>query len=541
MTASFILFPSYFSCVTFADNSSSSTKNTESTINTYDEPSSVPDYNTPSGDGFWLLLGWVRGFVQQPQSSQNIVLGNKPDLKATITSSYGFLGASPTPMEVRRWSYNNGSWVLDETKTFKAATSIRNGWKVTFNASDYITTPSTPGTYYYQIDGQDNYVGKIYSQPAKVVVTPQDVHTTGLSIQAEPVTFANNDIQYNVNSLLTPTDSTDPVDWSNSTYTNFTPQSGLSTKMTINSGFYDGQATPNSDTNRPGYTLGIYAQSNGIVGNTTTSVGGLTAKQTNNNQTTSWALQGVDLLQRINEGIANNISYHWTFFDSNGNAIDQSQLDGVKNINGDLSNFNDINNINNILTISSGQFMNKANIATESEKPYSAQVELDYQLTSGSNSRDISILSNKAYLFVNDTPLSLDTVPNFNFGNIKLKDIYNGIFNKNSDNDDNQIIVTSGSTDQWNLSVSRNPFFDDKKVQIKGSILTIKFNNNGIDIPDNNANTTVINSSGNKNYQVTSLLNSKANNNLNITDGDIFNSDLTWTLSGTVPSSALSK
>lgn len=149
-----------------------------------------------------------------------------------------------------------------------------------------------------------------------------------------------------------------------------------------------------------------------------------------------------------------------------------------------------------------------------------------------------------------DGSLTLNTVPNFDFGTTKSSEIYGG-FNGKTGSVDNQIKVTDNRADTgngWKLSIARDNFTGLQK----NSVLSLKSDpaTNGGDQTyndvmlngdsDDQGNAITVSSK----YRGVSILNIKnenaqlklgANPLAKITDGQTLTSNITWTIGPDVP------
>ncbi|GEK29220.1 WxL domain-containing protein [Furfurilactobacillus siliginis] len=159
------------------------------------EPPSEPPFH------IWVVQ-FTGGFTQQPVS-QNVVSGQPYTLNVNTVGSVGqFL-----PRVTNTW------WAsTNESATWSQVSPVSG------NQNRYTNTVTTDKvqTIYYQV--QSTYASlfqtNIYwSNPIKVMVSPQVVHATGFKLDAPYDTLPNGS-RTNMLPVLTPSNATDTISWS---------------------------------------------------------------------------------------------------------------------------------------------------------------------------------------------------------------------------------------------------------------------------------------------------------------------------------------
>ncbi|WP_190279657.1 hypothetical protein [Weissella oryzae] len=411
--------------------------------NTQDAIGTPSDAHQPSDDGFWFILTLKSGFIIQPQSEQNIVAGDKPKIDANFANQSLNPGVSVKIIKWR-WDTNNSKWVNEGSTDYSTSSQLITGR--TGISTDKIDSIQNPGTYYYQIAVLNGFwpIRKTYySQLAKVNVSSVPVPSYRLSIDAPNIVFAGQingkdaDIGYDAKGILTPNNSTDSIKWVDSNDVKFSPSEGINTKFSVPSSL-------NNKINSSTEKSGIPVQLNATAGNSNATkevlVGGLAAKSIVKNTSFNWSIDGLSDFKKIAGDNVTSWNYQWNFFDANGNKI--TDTDGIKNVSGTVQNLEDLNNTK-VLTVSSGKFMDAAYVASESNKPYSAQMILTFNISGQS----VTVKTNKANLFV--------TAPN---KSVKLQ-MEDTIFNRtyvNSHDASNTVIdnVISGDSIEYITKVN---------------------------------------------------------------------------------------
>lgn len=498
---------------------------------------SEPDFDQATSNGFWFLIPILHGFRSQPQSEQNIVKGDIPSIRGRLVTDWNFLFPATVNITIKQWSLNNGVWEL-ATKTSNIDRLI--GLADFDEQKLAISKLDTPGTYYYQLSYTDGASKNPWvSQKVKVNVLPDPVPATGLSISAPPVVFTGDQyngvdtFSYDALGPVTPSNSTDPVNWIGSGNVRYTQSVGRQTKFSIDKSIVSG-STINTDVNKSGIPVVLNAKAGAANGSQTVYVGGVPARTTEKDVSVKWPVDGISDFVKTTNNQVNNWDYSWSFFDSKNNKI--TNTNGVNNISGSVTDLNSLNS-GNQLTINKGQFMDAAYNASRAGAPYYAQLTINYSI----NGNKQTITSNKANLYVTEPQksLTLDSVPNFDFGTLKSKDIYNGFTDVTNKNADNHLIVTAKNIPSWNLTASMNKFTTSDSKQVDGATLMMKgISTKNPVVDDKNLAQNIVNSTDSAsggNWSVEGHLAMAPNPTASLGDNNNFSSNIIWTLTGPQP------
>ncbi|QNN74862.1 WxL domain-containing protein [Weissella diestrammenae] len=385
---------------------------------------------------------------------------------------------------------------------------------------------------------------------AKVVVLPKPVPSTNLAISVTPVVFST--VAYDSKANITPNNSTDLVQWQTGSYkTTYLPANGRQTKFVFDKTYVDPATFVNKDTAVAGYPAKVAA----IAGDTSTpsrnsasapvAVGGLAASRVAQDAGLKWQVSGLSDLQTASES-TNPWKYQWQFFDGDGKKLTTpTTAQGVTHTSGTIATIDALNSDQNILTFArDSSFMKDAAAATTKGKPYRAQVTFTTTASDDSKKRadnTITVSSNVAELQVTKPAgkLSLDQVPNFNFGDINVSQVYNGTKNaaKKPEVTSNLAISdTRVGANDWQLTVNMTPYKTVTGTNlVAGNVLRLisDLDTSNTDLIDNNTPVTVATSAKTKPavWPIKAQLLLNANPNIDIFNHQRFISTVTWNLS----------
>jgi|GEM_PF-3727086 len=519
-----------------------------------------PGGENPFDDGISFAgIGLTPGFTVQPQSTQNIVVGSPLNLQAEFSIGLFLLNES-VPIVIHCWSYNetSGQWSDQQVNT-TLKFSLLNFRTLETVPTEGVSTPSKPGDYYYQIIAVRSNGSQYNSVVAHVTVVSQEIHATGLELSTPDVVFGGTtgsgtfldpnvkaDINYNSQAKVMPDESTDSVKWGDSNeIVSYMEQNGLTNKFTVDNTKVNLNAV-NTSVKNPGVAINVHATVGDaqISADRTVYDGGLVAVNAVKGEPLIWPVAGLQELANVTGNQMSEIAYEWHFYkgSTNTEVTPKSTDTSVMNIKGTLNNVTDLSiDGAQALKINDGTFMMNAYQATQENTPYSAQLKITFTVAQGTSvQKTVTILSNRAQFSVTAPvqQLSLDSVPDFNFGPLSASQLYQGdTVNSTSDN---QLSITDQGIDDWTLKAGRTAFFS-QQTAVNEPILTL------MDLPKQPAIPVVEEgdngdpiltsdqADGQTSWTVGGQLQLQPNPQLQLANNQQFNSDITWTLSGPTP------
>ncbi|WP_208421891.1 WxL domain-containing protein [Latilactobacillus fragifolii] len=537
------------------------------------EPIGTPsNADKPSKNGWsFLLTIFRRGFSRQPQEEDYFALQDIDKAKfsgmSILTNLGNGLGKNIT---VRRWHWDasQNNWVED-----KRQTKAKTGWSLIMGSLGFLDVEDYAlnskgdlgvGTYYYQFSFTDGIIPfrkTFYSDLAKVGITPEPKPAKTINADTDNADgtpkVIYSDVDYGVKAIIDPVDSTDDVDWeptSSNDLLKFTPNNGRKTSLMAGNGevnsdkkyvpdsYYVNQV--NQNPNIPGIPAHFHVGAGRLFANKTVYVGGLPAYNQAVDVGGSWSVGGLSDLVKAT-GSTSAWHYAWQFMDSTGKTIALPANSGVTNSSGDINNLADLNTVQPLTFAKNSDFMKQAADATASGKSYQAQLTLttsvDSEEDSSKKAEKVVVVSNKAELQIQPAlgKLSLDQVPNFNFGNVLAKDVYVGTSpqDKLYETSDTVKVTDTRVDSGWKLTAKMTKMASKKGNQL--SITTVNINGlpgaTNLGLTDNNSEIVIASAKASNTWQVTGALLMNANPALQLEAGETFASDITWTLNSMQP------
>ena len=168
--------------------------------------------------GGWGLLRFYNGLITQP-SDQSIDATNGTSMTVTvpfkttnISFIFGIVNQSLVSVGYQQYNNSNG-WPNRFTDVGSGNLSVESDQPST-NATAKLSVPTTPGTYYYQLQLTYNNGSPqtVYSDVFAITVIPKPIDATGLVVTAnqESVLWGQ---QIGLNAQPMPTNSTATIGW----------------------------------------------------------------------------------------------------------------------------------------------------------------------------------------------------------------------------------------------------------------------------------------------------------------------------------------
>ena len=519
-----------------------------------------PGGANPVNDGISFVgIGLTPGFTVQPQETQNIVVGSPLDLQAEFSIGL-FLFNESVPIIIHCWSYNetSGQWDDQQVNT-TIKFSLLNLRTLETVPTEEVPTPSKPGDYYYQIVATRSNGSQYNSAVAHVNVVSQEIHASGLDLSSPDVVFGGTtgsgslidpyvktDINYNSQANITPNEATDSVQWQDSNgIVSYMEPYGLTNKFTVDNTKVNLNVV-NTSVNNPGVPINIHATvvDSQISADRTVYDGGLVAVNAVKGRSFIWPVAGLQELANVTGNQISEIAYEWHFYkgSTNTEVTPKSTDTSVMNIKGTVNNVTDLSSDGaKALKINDGTFMTNAYQATQEKEPYSAQLKITFKVAQGTSfQKTVTVLSNRAQFSVIKPAqqLSLDSVPDFNFGPLSANQLYQGVtVNSTSAN---QLAITAQGVDNWTLSAERAAFFS-QQTGVNEPILTLMGlpNQPAIKVGDGDEHDKTLLTSdqanGQTSWTVGGQLTLPPNPQLQLANNQQFNSAITWILNGPSP------
>ena len=369
------------------------------------------------------------GFSQQPVDT-NVIGGNSVTL--SVRAQRSALEAATSLVSGRKYVWWQST---DDGRTYqKVGTNSRT---YTYNAPQ--VTSTTP--VYFQVQYDFSGIGAFpdyWSKIAKVTVTPERVATTGIKVTSDEH-WLNNAQETLVHAALTPEDATDPVTWTSSDPTLATVDAYGDVTATDAATDHSGKATDHG-------TVTITGTSNGVTDQVQIMIGALQDVKVMEGTPATFTLPPLP------EGVTVNNWYR------------------VKD--GKVT----------ALNVTATSYTVK--IPTHADDDGTAYyASLSYPV----NGKPQTLTTNAALLTVTSGGrLTLQAVPNLNFGTLSLNTIATGTtlaITKSpvsqgtgfDGNDDNRLAIVDDRTvgNDWQLMVSMSPFTTGRAA-IKTAQLVLK-------------------------------------------------------------------
>lgn len=557
------------------DDPSKSLEDSDTEVNTTDNKDideqesqeaidSTPDNaNEPSKDGLsFLLTIFRRGFDHQPPEEQYIALQNIAKAKISGMSILIGLGnLLGKTIKVRRWHWDatTSKWMEDKNQPNANTINTVFGLLGFFDVKDYSLGKLAVGTYCYQFSFSDGVWPinnkTFYSDLSKVTVTPKPKPAKSVDIDMPSIIYS--DVNYKAKAIIDPNDSTDDILWKSNDEQKdkftFNPNTGRKIDIRAGDGKFDEgskQYIPDSyyvnEVNTNPYVDGIPAtvdisaedeeETVHATGNKTVDVGGLPAYNKAADMEGSWQVGGLDSLVTAT-GSANSWHYEWSFTDSKGNKLTLNDNAGVQNTSGNIDDLTKLNTEQPLTFTKGSAFMKEAEKATSLNSSYQAQLKLTTSIDEEDGekaSHEITVISNKAELQAMPAvgKLTLDKVPNFNFGNIKAKDVYSGTDMANNIKTEDSLQVTdTRATSEWKLSAKMSKFQSKSGANLNKSAISLSSSGiNNVILNDDNVETVILASEESFSSNVSGNLLLSANPSILLSSGEYFSSEITWNL-----------
>lgn len=520
------------------------------------ERSTLPtDTFKPDKKAIQFIFPIRLGFISQPQPVQYLVKGQEINLDfKNLSWGARLLDGSKIKSKLYRWEMlEDGSWTKREVFMNKSSDGSFLGLGYRYPSGIRLNT-SVPasgvdqhkaGVYYYQVESRLvtfpllGTRATYYSNLARVEIYDKAIPTEKLTIKAPQVIF-NNAI-YPVSAVTDPINSTTEIKWSsNNSKLGFLAEEGRHNEIEIQNMVDD----VNTDVNKPGIPFTITATAKDFS-NTTKSatetiyLGGLAAKVQAPTDNFRWKLDQQGLID-LDDAIETEYSwnYEWKFYDYKGNEL-KNVSDNIDNLTGTVTNLSDLNSLEKAIYIkNNSSLMKKAYEYSEKGQDISTQVILTTKVVKDPDkgtTENVTISSNKASLTVRKPPeeLTIKQVPDFTFDSIPVSYIYEGIGNNivRSAENDIKIVDTRENSRGWILSASMDRFKTSSGTQLT-STSSIKIKGTGSDktISDDNSWIPIMQSNTSETVSVTGTLGLSPNPTINLQEGDMFSSTITWNL-----------
>lgn len=535
------------------------------------EPVGTPsNADKPSKNGWSFLLTILRrGFSHQPQEEDYFALQDIDKAKFSGMSILRNPSLNPLgqPIDVRRWHWDvsQNDWVEDKKQPAGRASGLLAVLGF-LDVNDYALNKSGNlgvGTYYYQFsfsEGVWPFKKTFYSDLAKVGITPEPKPAKSINADTDNTDgtpkVIYSDVDYGARAIIDPVDSTDDITWqaaSAKDLLKFTPNNGRKTSLMAGNGKVDNNKPikdsyyvnqVNRDPKVPGIPANFKVAAGNVAANKSVYVGGLPAYNRPMDTGGSWTVGGLSDLVKAT-GSTSAWHYAWRFMDSTGKTIALPAASGVTNSSGDIDELANLNTAQPLTFAKDSLFMKQAAAATASGKSYQAQLTLttsiDSEEESSKKAEEVVVVSNKAELQVQPSlgKLTLDQVPNFRFGNVLAKDVYAGT---NAQNQPYEVSDTLKITDTrvnpgWKLTAKMTKMASKAGHRLNTTTVNMSGLPGGtnLGLVDNDSETTIASTKLSNTWQVTGNLLMAANPDLQIEPGEIFSSDITWTLNNTQP------
>lgn len=518
-------------------------------------PTSSDGVKAVSREGYYLVGIPIRsGFTSQPQAVQYVKFGTDVHLRANLTG----ININPfakVKVYVTRWDWTGERWQIYSDPTGYTTTSLgvnRNAVDIVFGPSGRFNPPV--GIHYFQLKvtyGLSTY----YSALSKIGVSQDDIHATNI------VTDVENNINlvgmnYNADAYLDPGDATSTIRWTSNGNLTYDSTEGHNISYTPNDTIIADRV--NKDAQAPGFVETLSATAINTDGtlysyNTPIYVGGLAAIdlpiEKANLTGFSWPVYGLDKLTKEFYGstsqVVKSASFKWTFYGKNdtGTYAPITLPSDIQNVSGSFSIPDDLNDSKALTIPPNSPFLVSAAEATATGSPYYANLTITLTPSSGSNT--VTVTTNSAELRVHPDPdgyLSLDAVPDFDFGLIDPTQIYQGNTQLSDTEKPTSVNLTNhllSITDtrtlgrNWQLQAQLAPFvdidsqiLDNVALQITGlaaNPVTLKDDDQWVPITDatTSAPTT---------YAPKATLTFQPSPDTHLYQGQIFKSNITWNL-----------
>ncbi|WP_125767225.1 WxL domain-containing protein [Lapidilactobacillus wuchangensis] len=565
---------------TTSDQEELPTNRSEDELNLEDEPAAPTsaDGVKSASKGASLIFDSIvvrDGFITQPQSEQYVVKGTAANLKHQVINSIlaGTVGSQPTMYE-NMWSYDEATqkWIM--TKDRKIDKNNVN--QIHSLGSRYdVTVQNTldVGYYYFQYYYSKGWLqGNYYSKLVKVVVVPEEIPATDLSITPESnVVFPN--FEYEAQATVTPNTSTNFIGWNKSSDVDYDMYTGREVDFEPQASVID--SAINTSTENPGIPVTLSADAQDLTGTptgvsaaTTVYVGGLKAKSLAIDQAQkygmSWSVDGLDKLTKEfyesdTDGEAldqpKSATYSWRYYrkDSSGKYVATSfNTSQTDNSDGMLNTPAELNSTKQLYLHGDSDFFLGANVATAVNDNFYAQLTMAFKFSK----ETITVKTNFAQISITGAigELSLASVPDFNFGNVAAKQIYDGNLSNESsqpvskNNTNNQISISDtrpnqdGKPQTWYLSAEMSSFEDQDEQTLPGTNLKLTGLPNSLTpvLPSDSEEHQILSSNemASGNYPVAAQLQLAANPLAKLTEGVQFHSTITWNLTSDTPTAA---
>lgn len=210
---------------------------------------------TPSQPGGWGWLWFYNGLITQP-NDQNIVATNGTSMTVAVpletTNIRGILGiVNQHLVSVGYKQYNNANgWPNSFTDVGSGNLSVE---PTSTDATAKLSVPTTPGTYYYQLQLTYNNGSPqtVYSDVFAITVMPKPIDATGLVVTADQKSVLWGQ-QIGLNAQPMPTNSTATIGWranpSDPKFGVFSSTSGQKTSFTTKAPANKGDAVLQNDS-----------------------------------------------------------------------------------------------------------------------------------------------------------------------------------------------------------------------------------------------------------------------------------------------------
>lgn len=506
--------------------------------------SDLPGARDPDKKGIYLLFPMRVGIISQPQEEQYLVKGESADLSIRTTSWLNPF--SKVSVDVREWSEDgNGGWVNNGIiGTFKSSRSGLLG-----SSEQSIDIPIgnlQEGRYYFQLETKLNkfpVIGGLganwyYSNLAKVEVKKEPISANRVSITTPKVVFEQ--ATYPVKAVTNPVDATVSMNWFSSLNVNeieLLSDTGRSIEFRVKNQL----PAVNKSTDKPGIPFNITATATNNNGGSvsdgkTIYLGGLSAKKVAQDSGFSWDVDEQALLD-LDGAVENNQpwNYQWQYIDETG-IKSFKPSDGANNNAGTLSSLTDLNEQAHLLTFKrDSEFMSIAKKATDQGKPFAVQVSFSTVIETGDDKTEtVTITSNKAQLEVSkpEGKLSLQQVPDFNFGTIPGSYVYEGTKGREPSAKGKLIISdTRYPSNGWYLNAKMSPLKNKEEQPLENaSELQLKASDIDVSLTDNNKEIVITDSTKSEESDLVGSLQLQENPRVQLKPEDIYSSTITWTL-----------
>lgn len=502
------------------------------------------------------LLGFPMrsGFVTQPESIQYAKFGTDVHLRARVTG----LSLNPlakTRVFITRWDWTGERW---QPYADPKGYDINQGQvDIVFGPSGRLNLPV--GIHYFQLKvsyGLSTY----HSALAKIGISEGDVQASGIISDVE------NDVNlvglnYSAYAYLNPGDATSQIQWQASNGITYDTDNGHTVTYAPTSASIDDQV--NQSTSHPGLpetltTTAINTDGTSYSYALPIYVGGLAAIDLPIEKADvsgfTWPIHGLDKLTKEFYGSTNPViksaSFQWNFYgkDSNGTYVPITLPSDVQNASGTFSIPDDLNDTKALFIPPKSDFLLNAAAATAAGSPYYANLTITLAPSSGRD--NIIVTTNNAELRVHPNPngyLSLDTVPNFDFGSIDPNQIYNGnttLADTEKPTSTNTTHHTLSITDtrtldrHWYLQAQLSPFTDiDSQVLNNIELKITGLASTPISLRDNGQWLTILDSSESSatDFEPQAMLTFHPSPDIQLYPGQTFHSRITWSLTPDTP------